>query len=284
MILETSSNHYEVLEVPPDATQQEIRQAYLRLKLAYSKDSVALYTLVSKDEMDDILIRIEAAYQILSNDEKRREYDRNHNQIGESDSPFGGGAPVRARPKDEKIQSIDRVPPMDKLSREEDLLVAPSTDFSNAPVQNMGQNMGQNMSPNINQNTNPTSTSTPIETLGSGPAKPPVIQEQPRIAPTPVSDVTQLLQEEIEKEEEFPGHFLKKIREARQISIEEMSDYTKVSKTYIVAIESENFPKLPAATFVRGFVAQIAKKLKLPYDKVAAAYVSRYRRACPDKS
>ena len=38
---------YEVLDLTPDASAQEVREAYLRTKAAYGKDSVALYSLIS---------------------------------------------------------------------------------------------------------------------------------------------------------------------------------------------------------------------------------------------
>jgi cytoskeletal protein RodZ len=61
-----------------------------------------------------------------------------------------------------------------------------------------------------------------------------------------------------------------------------MANITKVSKSYILAIEDENFPKLPAPVFMRGFVTQMAKVLRLPHDQVAAAYMARYFQIRPD--
>ena len=57
-----------------------------------------------------------------------------------------------------------------------------------------------------------------------------------------------------------------------------MSAITKISKSYLMAIEEDNFAKLPAAVFLRGFVFQIARVLKLPADKVASAYIARYHK------
>ena len=48
----------------------------MRAKNAYSGESIALYSLMTQDECDDILNSIEEAYTILSIPEKRREYDR----------------------------------------------------------------------------------------------------------------------------------------------------------------------------------------------------------------
>jgi hypothetical protein len=62
---------------------------------------------------------------------------------------------------------------------------------------------------------------------------------------------------------EWHGAFLKKNREAYKISIEELSNTTKITKTYINAIETDSFIKLPAAVYVRGFITQISKALRL---------------------
>jgi curved DNA-binding protein CbpA len=69
-------NYYEVLEVEPNATPQQIENAYIRARNAYSGDSVALYSLMTKDECEKILGQIEEAYSVLGFPEKRREYDR----------------------------------------------------------------------------------------------------------------------------------------------------------------------------------------------------------------
>ena len=92
------------------------------------------------------------------------------------------------------------------------------------------------------------------------------------------------IEEEILKEQDWSGAFLKRVREAKRVSIEEISNATRVSKNYLLAIEDENFGKLPAAVFVRGFVTQLAKILKLPPDKVSSAYLERYRKSGFDKN
>jgi ABC-type dipeptide/oligopeptide/nickel transport system ATPase subunit len=73
--MDPKQNYYEVLELKTDASPQEVREAYLRLKNAYGKDSVALYSLVSAQETENILKRVEEAYQVLSHVERRKDYD-----------------------------------------------------------------------------------------------------------------------------------------------------------------------------------------------------------------
>ena len=60
MLSDESPNLYDLLEVAPDATPQEIRAAYTRAKSAYKKDSVALYSLMSAEETEQVLARLGA--------------------------------------------------------------------------------------------------------------------------------------------------------------------------------------------------------------------------------
>lgn len=233
--LEFSSNYYDVLDLKPDASPQEVREAYIRTKSAYNKDCVAIYTLVSPEESAHILRAIEEAYFVLSNPQKRREYDRYHGIIGMNP----GTADPNSAKSPFKVVSIDRVPPMEAESDAEALLNPPTTDFAPAPVLELAPQ--------------------PTSAIPSAPMSRPVS-----------------LSEEIQNETEWHGHFLRKVREERQVSIEEMSEATKITKTYVLAIEEENFSKLPAQVYIRGFITQISKLLKLPQEKVASAYLARY--------
>jgi DnaJ-class molecular chaperone len=69
-------NYYDVLEIETNSTPGQIESAYVRAKNAYSGDSVALYSLMTRDECHEILGQIEEAYSVLGFPEKRREYDR----------------------------------------------------------------------------------------------------------------------------------------------------------------------------------------------------------------
>ena len=86
------------------------------------------------------------------------------------------------------------------------------------------------------------------------------------------------IEEEIESCQDFTGEFLRRIREYKGVDIHHMSDITKVSKTYIRNIEDEDSENLPASVYVRGFVYQYAKTLKLNPDYVANSYISRLKK------
>ena len=69
-------NYYEVLEVETNASPNQIETAYMRARNSYSGDSVAMYSLMTKEECNAILNQIEEAYSVLGFPDKRREYDR----------------------------------------------------------------------------------------------------------------------------------------------------------------------------------------------------------------
>jgi hypothetical protein len=263
---------YDVLDIKPDASPQEIREAYLRSKAAYNKDSAALYTLIDNSERDDMLQQIQEAYNVLSNTEKRREYDRRHGHVDPTESLREETHSRHHR----KIISIDRVPPMESGSRTEDLLVAPSTDFEvQAPASS--SDVFPNSS-SLAEIANPGALLTP-------PPAPATRNEtiQSRTQPMSPRVAEAQIEQEIAKEIAWRGEFLKKVREVRRISIEELSNTTKINRAYILAIENEDYTRLPAAVFLRGFLAQISKTLKLPHDAVVSSYMARFFEVRPDK-
>jgi hypothetical protein len=304
MELDQDGSLYEVLDIKPDASPQEVREAYLRAKAAYGKDSIALYTLISADEREEMLTRIEEAYDVLSSTDRRKEYDRRHGLL---DFDEEANTPARV-PHNQKIISIDRVPPMESSRDSESMLVAPSTDFTAGsgiaiPAPPAGGTLSvlpggassagdspfelapatdADTPPRIPASSNPAPTQVAVTAQNAPPPPASALQLSSERARAHARQVESALSQEIAQEIEWRGQFLRKVREARRISIEEMSSITKVSKTYILSIEEENFPKLPAPVFMRGFVAQMAKVLRLPHEQVAAAYMARYYQARPD--
>ncbi len=68
-------NYYELLEVSPRATSQEIHKAYERVRRVYEPNSIALYSLFSPEETAAITQRIEDAYRTLVYTDNRKRYD-----------------------------------------------------------------------------------------------------------------------------------------------------------------------------------------------------------------
>src|SRR5512135_97063 len=68
-------DYYDLLEVSPSATTQEIHKAYERLRKIYDPNSIALYSLFSPEETAAVQLRIEEAYRTLIYEDNRRQYD-----------------------------------------------------------------------------------------------------------------------------------------------------------------------------------------------------------------
>jgi curved DNA-binding protein CbpA len=72
--------YYDVLEISPDASELEIRNAYMRLKKLYSTDSVVISPIAdefSVKERREILLHIEEAFNKLMEYLKSKYSDRN---------------------------------------------------------------------------------------------------------------------------------------------------------------------------------------------------------------
>ena len=81
-------NYYEMLEVPANASDFEIRQAYKDTLSIYSEDSSVTYSLFNDEERKQILQSIESAFTTLIDRKARVDYDRmliESGQIKESD-------------------------------------------------------------------------------------------------------------------------------------------------------------------------------------------------------
>ena len=57
----------------------------------------------------------------------------------------------------------------------------------------------------------------------------------------------------------------------------EISSRTKISKSHLVALEEETYEHLPAIVYVRGFVTELAKYLRLDPAQVQRTYLRRMR-------
>jgi hypothetical protein len=284
------SNLYAVLDLKPDATAAEIQEAYVRIKTTYAKDSVALYSLVDSGDRELILKRVERAYATLSNVEKRRTYDQGLEQAtpDSHDSHESHAAPSQADPSlGQNVISIDRFPPMESDENAERALISPVTDFSfQSPVGSLGKASSPFDAAHFVRSGNSSPAPTPAQVQTPPPRKiptpiTPAKVYTPVMPPLPAHPED--VEVEIQAETEWSGAFLRKVREARGISVEELTQATRITRSYIVLIEEETLSKLPAPVYIRGFVNQIARVLRLSNQDVASAYMRRCQRLYPEK-
>ena len=73
------------------------------------------------------------------------------------------------------------------------------------------------------------------------------------------------------------GEYLRSVREARGLGLDQASRVTKIGKNYLVAMEEGQFDKLPNAAYIKGFLRLYAGFLALSGDEV----VRRYEQGLP---
>jgi flagellar biosynthesis protein FlhG len=193
--------HYELLEVPPTASFEDIRRANRRIRDIYGAESVAISGLYDPASLEAVHRRLDLAYTTLMDAAKRKEYDM---------ELFPDGVPMPVTP--------------------------PAHTDVPAPR-----------------------PAAKVDEPGALAVRPPM----PEISPAT----------------EFSGALLRQIREAIGVELREIAERSKIGMAYLSALEGESFHKLPAAVYVRGFLAEYARALGLDGERVKQTYLARFRAA-----
>ena len=199
-----SDSHYELLEVPPTASFEDIRRANRRIRDIYGAESIAISGLYDPASLEAVHRRLDLAYTSLMDAAKRKEYDL---------ELFPDGVPMPVTPP---------VPRPDGLAR---------------------------------------TTAAKVDDPATVVIRPPM----PEVSP----------------QTEFSGPLLRQIREAVGVELREIAERSKISMTYLHALEGEVFAKLPAGVYVRGFLAEYARALGLDPERVKQTYLRRYKAVRP---
>ena len=80
----------------------------------------------------------------------------------------------------------------------------------------------------------------------------------------------------IDANTEITGELLKTLREARGIDLADISQRTKVSVHHLRSIEEETWSAMPAQVYLRGFLVEVARFLRLDVQHVTRSYLARY--------
>ena len=67
---------------------------------------------------------------------------------------------------------------------------------------------------------------------------------------------------------------LDEIRKRHGVSLEQISDRTKISTRFLRAIETEEFEKLPGGVFNTNYIRQYASSIDFPEDQLLECYAA----------
>ena len=265
-------NYYELLEVSPKATSQEIHKAYERVRRVYEPNSIALYSLFSPDETAAITQRIEDAYRTLVYEANRKRYDALLKEKEREELP--DLPPLTSEPDYQSRQDQPAFPAEPKFQPRQDKLSFPAEpkyqkrqdqlSFPIEPVYQPRPSQPALTLPSENRHISPS------EPLVPQPPLPKTVQEMA----TPVSQFIA----------DFTGAAIKMLREQNGLSLQDIADRTKVGTRYLECIEEEQYDKLPARAYTRGFLMLYAKALGCDPERMAGDYLKKYDTAMASKS
>ncbi len=281
-------NLYEILDVPFDATAAAIAEALERAQALYAPGSLATYTLMDPDEEQLLSRLIEEARVTLLDPVARARYDERitgPEQQAPEAPPAPAPSPAILDPA--LRMAWPELPPVipaagaSEEEWEEDLPVPPVIPAASAPQPEAAAAASPTPAPTPAAAAELPGSARPAPILLSrevaapppaAPAMTPVPASTPAVqppAPPPVSEATV-----------WSGEVLRRLREARGISLQQISERTKVTRHHIENIEGDRFEMLPASVYLRGILLSIARELRLDGQKVARSYLERVAAAC----
>ncbi|MBA3391799.1 MAG: helix-turn-helix domain-containing protein [Deltaproteobacteria bacterium] len=135
-----SDSHYELLEVPPTASFEDIRRANRRIRDIYGAESIAISGLYDPASLEAVHRRLDLAYTSLMDAAKRKEYDMELFPDGVpmpvSHPPVVSGDAPSTRPaaKVDDPATLAVRPPMPEIS--------PQTEFTGALLRQIREAIG----------------------------------------------------------------------------------------------------------------------------------------------
>lgn len=188
----TEQNLYEILEIYPSASEEEVRRGYKQVRDYFGVDGLAVSGVCSEEEREDYQRRAKEAHEILVDRTKRKEYDR---------LAFPDGFPKEAKRFEDGRKAV------------------------------------------------------------AGPV---------------VSPHDSLPEVTLREDQMVTGALLGEIRKERGIELVDISNRAKVSMSYLRAIENEQFDELPASVYIRGFVTEYAKYLKIDPKRAVSDFMATW--------
>ncbi len=293
---------YEILEVASDAQASEIERAYERARALYGPGSLATYTLMSSEEAAHLNARIEEAGAVLLDPAARSRYDESivpqcraeaggkdvhvHGANGVPRLPWKVLPPVipaaAQRASEDGGEKSPRAEPEAAAALQREDGAAPAERQAAPPMPAIGSSAAE--APHAEGATTATApgagtAAAPAEPRAgeppparAEPARAPILLDRPVDAPLPQHAPKEVVVAECAA---WTGEMIRRVREARGLTVGQISERTKVTRYHLENIEEERFSRLPAPVYLRGILMSMARELRLDGQKVARSYLDR---------
>ena len=342
-----TQDYYEILNVAPEATNEQVKRAYRMVRQSFRPDSMAIHSLYSDAETEAISAKIDEAFRILSSPESARRYARYHRT----------GRAGMSIPKDpdaffDSVHQLDAASPIEQLARQvgvqppeldesqegtadamplrSSVGSSPSSEDVVAQVEVFIDSLEEveDSSPSLTLHRGGVAASSThgagglqavdrtVELLTTGPVAHPdesilaevtapkrpkaeqvavqanvavaFVEEETSSGRPMVTDTVrgqrpgplqiEALPTEVLEAIEMNcgginGEFMKQVRRELNISVEEIKNRTKIGMQMIMAIEAEDHSYFQARVYMKGYLRQICRLLKLPSREITERYI-----------
>ncbi|WIG96942.1 helix-turn-helix domain-containing protein [Myxococcus sp. SDU36] len=79
---------------------------------------------------------------------------------------------------------------------------------------------------------------------------------------------------EIPSDAEFNGELLRQVREARGMTLQQVADRTRITRSHLENVEADRYTALPPAVYLRGILMNLARELGLDPLRVSKSYLA----------
>lgn len=268
--------YYELLDVPVTASTEEIQAAFERSSEMYAPDSVAIYALDEPALADKLRARLKEAAEILADPVLRAEYDRT---LGLPPRSVSAGLPHEEEEEDRRAQLA-----MAEVIAADGNLHSTRPELAVSYVQEGPEEPGGT----TGEAAPPASPEPPgegEESRASHPARsleiaPQLAQETAiATAEAALAQVASKARErprplEIPPDAEFNGELLRRVRESKGLSLQQVADRTRISSRHLENVEADRYAALPAPVYLRGILTSLAREYGLDGLRVARSYMA----------
>ncbi len=271
--------YFKILELDEDCNIKQALKNYMNLKSLFSSSvQTAMYSI---DSVSSSVTELDEAYS------KVKEYlDKKTNSSLESPSIFSGTIPQNRQQSNafspgfetDEVVLLSQTNQLDdemfNLDTEPEIIGYTSNTNNTTNINpNSNSNLNQNIQKEIPDSSNQTPTIIP--NTYSTTATSTLSQSSGIIGACSQKVDTKIIDEILSESDPGTGLTWKRIREAQNISLEEIQLKTKILSHNLAAIEEENFSVFIALVFLKGFIKSYLKAIHVSDPRCYDSYIKK---------